>query len=229
MGFGRWPMRDAYYFYEATSNTTPNFAEIVNTNRTANVSTTGLTVLSGISGVDDGSAQIPNTTVNFSFFGTNYGLNQNNGMYWCTNNVLVFGGPKSTITWSATTGRGILIANSDRRTNTFYYSGGLTSGGYNYQRWVLRFQNRYSDRTPNAGQYEMRIFSNGTNQYLEVSSATTVSTAGAFNITNSTAYQPTLNQTYSTRGSFTSNTSFVLASVVPGNTWYYYHNSRVNL
>jgi hypothetical protein len=47
--------------------------------------------------------------MDFYFFGINYGTGLNLGIYWNTNNVIGFGNPNGTFSWSPGTGRGILF------------------------------------------------------------------------------------------------------------------------
>lgn len=191
-------------------------------NGAANLTTTGMTIATGVTGQDD-SFQTIALPFDFYFFGTNYGNSLNSGFYWNTNNVLGFGPGNGLITWTATTGRGVLIGNADRRTNTFYYSGLLTSGDYSYINFVLFAQNIYNDGVPNAIQWQIRLFRSSTIQYIEVRASTRPNTGGQWNITNGTAFQGTF-------GSFTNVTagsSFVLQSDGNGNGWTLYNNYRI--
>lgn len=180
------------------------------------------------SGIDDGGYVIP-ILFNFYFFNTNYGNYvlsppSSTGVYWCTNNVIGFGTPNSTITWNANTGRGIIIGNADRRTNNFYYSDTVTSGNWNYINCFLYAQNNYSDNTPNAIKWQIRIFNSPNYQMIEVRQNTIPSTAGSYNITNGSAFQNTF-----TGFTPSSGQSFVLWSDGTGSNWNLSLNSYVNI
>ena len=193
-------------------------------NATTAMNTSGLTILTAVSGQDDNFATIP-FAMDFYFFGTNYGNGNNNGIYWNTNNVIGFGTGITTIQWFADTGRGVLLGNTDRRTNTFYYSTVQSSSGYNYITMLLFGQNVYNDGVPNAMQFQIRMFRGSSFQYIEIRCKLAPSTAGAYNITNGTAFQ-------NTYGSFTNmapTQSFVLQSDINGNNWTFYNNYYVNI
>lgn len=79
--------------------------------------TAGLTYILNTSspGVDDTSYSMTIPFV-FNMFGTNYGNNNNGGVYVSTNAFFAFGwGPGSTISLSPTLGRYIAFLNADRR------------------------------------------------------------------------------------------------------------------
>ena len=191
-------------------------------NGSANLTTTGMTVATGVSGVDDGFQTI-SIPFDFYFFGTNYGNGLNSGFYWNTNNVLGFGTGIGTITWAATTGRGVLIGNAERRTNTFYYSGLNTSGGWSYINFVLYAQNNYNDGIANAIQWQIRLFRSSSIQYIEVRASTAPSTGGQWNITNGSAFQGT----FGVFANVTAGSSFVLQSDGNGNGWTLYNNYNI--
>jgi hypothetical protein len=193
-------------------------------NLTTTMDTTGLTSLAGVAGQDDVGVTFP-VNFDFFFFGTNYGNGLNSGIYWNTNNVIGFGTAIGTITWVANTGRGVLIGNTDRRTNTFWYSGTLSSSGFSYIKCLLFGQNIYNDGIPNAMQFQIRMFRSSSVQYIEVSCKQAPSTAGVYNITNGTAFQ----NTYGSFTNMTANQSFVLQSDGNGNNWTFYNNYYVNL
>jgi hypothetical protein len=193
-------------------------------NATTTMNTSGLSVLSSVSGQDDSFATIP-FAMDFYFFGTNYGNGNNSGIYWNTNNVIGFGSGIGTITWVANTGRGVLIGNTDRRTNTFYYSTVQSSSGYNYITMLLFAQNIYNDGVPNAIQLQIRMFRGSSYQYIEVRCKQAPLTAGAYNITNGTTFQ----NTFSGFTNMVANQSFVLQSDANGNNWTFFNNYYVNI
>ncbi len=211
------------------------FSPIKSGNIAGNVTTTGLNVLSAAAGVDDGG-YVFTVPFDFYFFGTNYGnctVGAASGVYWNTNNVIGFGTPINTIQWTATTGRGILIGNYDRRTNNFYYSNKLTSGPWSYLNCVLFAQNVYSDGIPNAIRWQIRLFRSSTSQLVELRTTTfNPSTWGYgasnnnFNITNSSVFQNTFGASPYT---MSANQSWVLESDALGNNWKFYANSYVNI
>lgn len=194
----------------------------VSGNGTANLTVTGLTQLTGVAGVDDGASQLP-IPFTFNFFGSNYGNNLNGGFWWCTNNVLTFGASNATISWNANTGRGILIGNADRRTNTFYYSGGSNASGYDYMNMVLNAQNIYNDGVPNAIKWQIRLFRSPTRQYVEVRANSSGATGGVWNITEGTTFQ----NTYGGFTNISGGASFVLQSDGNGSNWSFFNNYRI--
>ena len=209
-------------WYNYTNNASTGAA--VPGNLITTMNTVGLSVLSTVSGQDDIFGVIP-INFDFYFFGTNYGNGLNSGIYWNTNNVIGFGTGNSTITWAANTGRGVLLGNADRRTNTFYYSTTQSSSGYSYITCLLFAQNIYNDGVPNAIQFQIRMFRGSTLQYIEVSCKQAASTAGSYNITNGTTFQ----NTYGSFVNMTANQSFVLQSDANGNNWTFLNNYYVNI
>lgn len=192
-------------------------------NGTANVNLTGLTTLTAVSGQDDSFAYFT-VPFDFFFFGSNYGNGNNTGIYWNTNNVIGFGAGNGTITWAANTGRGILIGNTDRRTNTFAFQAtASTTQGYSYTNNVLFAQNIYNDGVPNAVQWQIRLFRSPTIQYVEVRASTAPATGGTWNITNGTTFQ----NTYGAFTNVTAGSSFVLQSDGNGSNWQFFNNYRI--
>jgi hypothetical protein len=195
-------------------------------NATTSMNSAGMLTLAGVQGQDDAAATFP-VNFDFFFFGSNYGSGANSGIYWSSNNVLGFGTPDSTITWTAVTGRGILLGNYDRRCNNFYYysptrtfsptGSGLT---YYYIDTLIYAQNVYNDGVPNAIQFQMRLFRSSVDQYVEIRCKQAPSTAGTYNITNGVVFQ----NTYGAFANMVANQSFVLRSNNTGSTWTLYNN-----
>lgn len=204
-----------------------NYKEVSLTsgNASANMNTTGLTNLSEVMGQDDTFGYIP-LTFNFYFYGINYGNSQNSGIYWNTNNVIGFGpgngGGQNQ--WDVNN-KAITIGNMDRRTNNFYYSGKLTSNGFEYINTLLFAQNHWLDTVPNTIQYQIRLFAGNNLQYIEIRSAASPSTAGNWNITNGTVFQNTFNSFINT----IPTQSCVLVSNNTGSKWNFYNNYYVNI
>lgn len=219
MSFGWSVVRDSGYLSSSSGTGALAFG-----NATTSMTGPNLTVLTAVSGVDDGFGVVP-VNFTFNFFGVNYGNGLNNGIYWNTNNVIGFGTGNGTITWGANTGIGVLIGNADRRTNTFYYTPTQTASGYNYVTFIIYEQNIYNDGVPNAVQLQIRLLSNGTFQYIEVRCKQAPATAGAFNLTNGTTFQ----NTYGGYSGMVANQSFVLAGNSTGSTWTFYNNAYVNV
>ena len=193
-------------------------------NAPANMSITGLTMMSGITGIDDGYGYIP-VAFPFTFFGINYSNSTSNGpgVYWNTNNVLGFGTGTNTITWAATTGQGILLGNLDRRTNSMYYSGTQTIGATSYINSVLLAQNIYSDNIQSSIAIQLRLARSPSYQYVELRMSTVGGTNGAWNITNGIAFQNTFGSFLWAKGS-----SIVLQSDLAGSNWTFYNNYYLN-
>jgi hypothetical protein len=221
MGYGRaQPQQQSTPF---DSNTPGPF--VTAGNGAANLNTSGMTSLAAVAGQDDISAQLA-VAMPYAFFGTQYGNSSNGGIWWNTNQVFVFGSSNATINWLSNTAPGICVANSDRRTNTLYYSGVNTASGFSNINYVVFYQNNYNDSIPNAVQWQMRLFTNGLYQYLEVRASTAPSTAGLYTITNGTTFQ----NTFSGFTNVTAGSSFVLqADAATGTFWKLFNNYRVNL
>lgn len=197
---------------------------LVSGNGTTTMNSNGMTLLSNVSGADDGFGYVP-LPFQFRFFGTNY---SNAGaapaLYWNTNNVIGFGTGNGTITWQSNTGNGILIGNADRRTNTFYYSGLQTSGGTNYMTMLLWAQNNYADGAANVIRYQIRLFRSPNYQYVELRINGFGATQGSWNITNGTTFQNTFTGYTASAG-----TSWVLRSDLNGSNWTFSNNYYINL
>ena len=228
-------MKNAGYYYYTNSQSS-NTLPILSGTATKITDYNTYTVLSGVSGVDDGWANIPlSADMDFYFFNNNYGkvggVSQNLGINWNTNNVIMFGTQVNTITWNANTGRGVLIGNYDRRTNTFYYStvqNSTSPSGYKIIKCYLFYQNVYNDGVPNGAELQFRLIRGtaaNSNQAIEVRINKAASTAGTFNITNGTTFQNTFGATVPS----TLNTSFVLQGNSTGSTWTFHNGSYVNI
>ena len=214
-GFTTWFLTDAYLNNLFLVQPTPPVPPTLLTagNATANMSITGLTIMSGVTGVDDTGAYLP-VGFTFNFFNVNYSNASNApGVYWNTNNVLGFGTARGDIGWSVTN-PGILLGNADRRTNTFYYSPTSNFSGHQYINCVYQGQNNYADGQPNVIRWQMRLFRGPTNQYVEVRIQGFGATQGTWNITNGSAYQNTFSGYSASAG-----TSFVLVSDLNGANW----------
>jgi hypothetical protein len=209
-------------------------------NATTTMSIVGATAIPGVAGVDDGFGYIP-TSASFPwfFFGSNYGSAAANSIYWNTNNVLGFGTGINTITWAANTGRGILLGNTDRRTDpNAYYFPETTSGSFRILKTSYFFRNVYNAGVGGEGQMEIRLVRNTVSglQYIEVrvfkgspsvnSGAITIS--GGWNLTNGTAFQNTFGTTFNTTFP-AGNTSFTISSDANGNTWTFRNNTYLNV
>ncbi len=206
----------------------PIIAQIVSGNATTDMNTAGMTILSGVSGVDDGFAYIP-FSMPFTFFGTSYPSNGSvpaSSIYWCTNNVLGFGTGNNTISWGATTGKGILVGNLDRRTNSCYASYS-SSGGVSILKVLVFYQNIYNTGSANECQLQIRLIrdTNGNGQYLELRSKAGPANGGVWSVTNGLTFNPANYTTNVTSG----KSSVLYSSGLNGNSWTYYVDSYVNL
>jgi hypothetical protein len=208
--------------------TKSKYSIVIPLNATTSMDATGATAIPTVAGQDDAFGPIPTISgFSFLFFGTDYGNNTSNGIYWNTNNVIGFGPGVNAITWSATTGRGILLGNVDRRTNTAFYFPIQTVESYKILRCLMSFQNFYSDGIPNAGQLAVRFVRGPSLQYIEVRifkgrpsiNGGGVGTAGNWNITNGSTFQNTFSGTTFNSLFPEGNTSFVLTSDLSGNAW----------
>ena len=107
--------------------------------------------------LDDGYISIPTYNSVFNFFGTNYAAT--NGIYWCSNNILVFTNSNPTVIDSvitASTGQSnsnikgkqegaILLNNYDRRLRSIYTTYKVVPGNYSAITICVVFDDRYDD------------------------------------------------------------------------------------
>ena len=194
-------------------------------NATTTMNSNGMTQLTAVANQDDSSAYVP-LPFEFRFFGTNFSNTNPTtapAFYWNTNNVLGFGTRNGDISWQVTN-PGILIGNTDRRTNTFFYTGLQTSGQTNYMTMLLWAQNIYNDGVTNVIRYQMRFFRSPNYQYVEVRINGFGATNGNWNITNGSALQNTFGSYTATAG-----TSWVLRSDLNGSNWTFSNNYYINL
>jgi hypothetical protein len=192
-------------------------------NMGGNMSITGGTILSAITNVDDLATSIGPIGFPFFFFGTDYATA--NTIFWSTNQVLHFGTSRNNITWSATTGIGILLGNADRRTNSVYTFANTTVNGYNIKRLTIDHANSYSIAGSEI-KMELRLIRGPIYQYIELRmNQWTAATAGTWNLTNGSTF---LN-IFSTAPPITTGKSLVLRSDLNGNNWTLYNQYYVNL
>lgn len=193
----------------------------------ANMDTTGLTNLSSLNDYDDDWDNFP-VDFDFYFLGTNYGNGNNNGIYWDTNSVIGFGSGQSGNPWYPDTGLGILIGNADRRNNTFWYSGTLTSGNFTYVRLLYFGQNYYGDNAPDILQYEIIMGKDLSYQYIEVRTAGTGLDIGLWNIAdNSQNFLNTCGDFDTVGGGPFPCGSYLFRSDLTGNNWKFFSNSSI--
>ena len=215
---------------------------IVAGNATTTMSIVGATAIPGVASVDDGFGYIP-TSASFPwfFFGTNYGSGAASSFYWNTNNVVGFGtgvGPGTT-SWIATTGRGILFGNTDRRTDpNAYYFPETTNGAFRILKISCFFRNIYNVGVAGEGQMEIRFVRNTVSglQYIECRvykgspsvNSGAITTSGTWNITNGTTFQGTFGTTFNTTFP-AGNTSFTLSSTAAGSNWTFSNATYLNV
>ena len=109
-----------------------------------------------------------NLPIDFYFLGTNYGRNLNGGMCWDSNYVIGFSLNSGTITWPATQPGILLGGNTDRATNSFFYSNVLTYGSATYINCLVRGRNYFNDGVDNALRYQVRLIRDAVYQYIEI-------------------------------------------------------------
>lgn len=207
---------------------TPEDAFLKVGNAEANMSMTNMSSLLLVRGLDDGASYMP-FDMDFFFFGTNYrSPGRQGGLYWNTNNVLGFGTSNGTISWTATTGIGALLGNTDRRTNNIAVTSTIqTASNTNFINSVLYAQNIYSDGIQSTLQWQMRLMRSPNWQYIEVRMSTVGATQGTWNITNGTAFQNTFGARATTAGA--KGSSFVLRSDLNGNNWTLFYSYYIDL
>lgn len=201
---------------------------LVQGNAPANMSITNMSSLISVRGLDDGFAYVP-FDMDFFFFGSNYrSPGRPGGLYWNTNNVWGFGTGTNTIGWIATTGRGVLVGNTDRRTNNIAVTSTIqTSQNTNFINSVLYAQNIYSDGIQSTLQWQMRLLRSPNYQYIEVRMSTVGATQGTWNITNGTTFQNTFGARATTAGA--KGSSFVLRSDLNGSNWTLFYSYYIDL
>ncbi len=197
-------------------------------NAPANMSITNMSSLISVRGLDDGAAYVP-FDMDFLVFGSNYrSPGRQGGMYWNTNNVFGFGTSNGTISSAATTGIGITLGNTDRRTNNFAVTSTIqTLSNTNFINSVLYAQNIYNDGVLSSLQWQMRLFRSPNYQYVEVRMSTVGATNGNWNITNGTTFQGTFGARATTAGA--KGSSFVLRSDLNGFNWTLFYSYYIDL
>lgn len=173
--------------------------------------TAGLTYILNTSspGVDDTSYSMTIPFV-FNMFGTNYGNNNNGGVYVSTNAFFAFGwGPGSTISLSPTLGRYIAFLNADRRAMQIgTITDSLVNGVTPFRvYWYGTSYNNNSD----VFIIETIFYSNN---YVQINYGTmTSSISGLQAISNGSTNTNTWNVSYNT------SSSFALSSDATGSNW----------
>jgi len=198
---------------------------IVAGNAAANMANTGpMSTLVGVFQDDTGNPW--NLPIDFYFLGTNYGKNLNGGMGWDSNFVISFSASSGTITWSSTV-PGILVGgNYDRGTNSFYYSGALTSGSAQYVNCLVRGRNYFNDGLDNALRYQIRLIRDLVYQYVEIRVEAGATNQGAWQI----AGGPAGGNVYIATGAYIgTGQSGVWRSSLTGTGWTWFANSYVNI
>jgi hypothetical protein len=150
----------------------------------ANLSTAGMTAL--VSTYQDDIANSWVLPIDFYFYGTNYGKGLAGGMGWDSNFVISFSQAWNNITWPDTQ-PGVCLGVSDRATNTFHYSGAITSGTAKYVSCVVQGQNLYNDGLANAVKYQYRLITTPTYQFIEVNGAVGFTSQGTWKVSTGPA------------------------------------------
>jgi hypothetical protein len=175
----------------------------------------------GIDGADDSSASIGTMNFPFFFFGVDY----NNNIFWSSNQVLQFGTNVGTINWSATTGRGILLGNFDRRANSTRHFPTYIINNHSIKRLSINHANSYS-LSGSEIQMEIRLIRGPQYQYVEIRMAQwTARSGGNWNLTNGSSYY----NVFSGAPPVGTGASVVLRSDLNGNGWQAFNNHYVNL
>ena len=199
----------------------------------------GWTTIPNVANIDDGFGVITtDRSFMFNFFGTNYGGGLNGGIYWCTNNGIMFGrGTNQYTQWSPNTGPAILLGQHDRRTVTAQ-SNLYTTGDYTILSILVEFFNHYADRnSAGNGKYCIRLIKNNATaqQYIEVRVIQRCPTAGypgnnGWNISNGTNFYPfVFGTTFIANGFPAANTSFIVAGNADGTDWYLRNPGYLNV
>ena len=136
-----------------------------------------LLTASGNPVLDDATIRIPMGSMDFYFFGINYGAN--NDIYWNTNNAITFGNNYNlnTVSFNANTIPAILLGNYDRLSSELYHK---SYAIYNFnirvadiKTIVVEFADYYTDTSNfEAGKYQIRFIREAADrkrQWVEVS------------------------------------------------------------
>jgi hypothetical protein len=167
-----------------------------------------------------------NLPIDFYFLGTNYGRNLNGGMCWDSNYVIGFSLVSGTITWPSTQPGILLGGNTDRATNSLFYSNVLTYGSATYINCLVRGQNIYNDGVPNALRYQFRFIRDAVYQYIEIRVEAGASTAGTWNIAGGPAGG---NVVIATGTAVGTGQSGVWRSSLVGTGWTWFANSYTSI
>jgi len=146
-------------------------------NPTRDSSGTPILTVTGNPVLDDSSIRIPMGSMDFYFFGTNYG--SNNSIYWNTNNAITFGNSydKTKVDFNANLVPAILVGNYDRLCSELYYKNyriyKLSIPVANITTIIVEFADYYTDTTNfEAGKYQIRFIREAAGQerqWVEVS------------------------------------------------------------
>jgi len=180
-------------------------------------------------GSDDGNSSI---TMGFIFywFGTDYGTTNN--IQWNANNVLTFGGGGVGLRnfWSANTGKGVLMGQSDRYLKIAKQFDPYITTGFNVKRFIVKSYNYYSDYSvtpPMDTPIEMEIIltRGPTLQYIDIRlNKWTATQPGIWNISDGTTFYDTLSG-FTTK--LTAGSSITLSGSLTGTGWGVSNNSLV--
>lgn len=146
-------------------------------NPTRDSSGTPLLTATGNPVLDDSSIRIPMGSMNFYFFGTNYGAN--NSIYWNTNNAITFGNTYNLnmVSFNSNTIPAILLGNYDRLCSELYYQNYTIYSSSipvaSITAIVVEFADYYTETSNfEAGKYQIRFIrevAGQQRQWVEVS------------------------------------------------------------
>jgi hypothetical protein len=173
---------------------------------------------------DDGVSGI-GTVFQFFWFGVDWG--SSNNIQWCTNNVLTFGGGSTRyLSWSASTGKGVLMGQHDRMTNWAKQFGPTTSNGFNIKKIIVNQRNYYGTYGEEI-QMEIRLLRGPAYQYIEIRMANWSAAQSGYhwNVSDGTTFY----NTFSGAPPVGTGQSVVLRGSLTGTNWIAYNNHYMNL
>lgn len=195
-------------------------------NAAANLDTTGGNAQINTD-TDDGYVQIANIDFPFFWLGVNYGNNNNNGIYWNTNQAITFGNYSiQHLAWSPSTARGILLGKADKDTKSFHSMPTITRGSYKIKRLVIYNYNHATSWITST--WEIKLV-RGDYQYIELRvAAISTTNFGQWVASDNTNWFDIFgigsNGAVSTSNPISVGESLVLRSDLNGNNWTCFKN-----
>uniref|UniRef100_A0A6C0KW00 Uncharacterized protein n=1 Tax=viral metagenome TaxID=1070528 RepID=A0A6C0KW00_9ZZZZ len=193
--------------------------------------------------LDAGYARLT-ITMDFNFYGVNYGKWQNGGVYWAANNILSFGEGYSNTRDISGGLAGIYLGTADRVISSVYVVDTVKQGNFNIFKLIVNYYNYTEPAGPGeaeTGSFELRLVKEASGffrQWIEVKTNQAYNLDGQgdrafWNIVfDSPDSGPEKNGPQYTFGTFFTNldrSSFVLASDPTGTTWKLFDHAHLTI